>query len=140
MDRRFEWVTQDGLNANMMIYLRAWRSGPTFPASLSGTITDQGLLGEASAGKTIRQRTLIRIDSPDRHVMEIFFTPLRCPARGLGPQGTRTGWHVGGTRPQVAGGWPHALLVQSWTNASLARIVKRRAQPLSGEGWNCLAR
>jgi hypothetical protein len=75
MDRRFEWVTQDGLNANMMIYQGARRSGPTFPASLYGTFTDQGLLGEASAGKTIRQRTLIRVDSPDRHVMEIYFTP-----------------------------------------------------------------
>jgi hypothetical protein len=75
MDRRFEWVTQDGLNANMMFYQGSPRSGPTFPASLSGTFTDQGLLGENSAGKTIRQRTLIRIDSPDHHVMEIYFTP-----------------------------------------------------------------
>ena len=75
MDRRFEWVTQDGLNANMMFYQGSPRSGPIFPASLSGTFTDQGLLGENSAGKTIRQRTLIRIDSPDHHVMEIYFTP-----------------------------------------------------------------
>jgi hypothetical protein len=75
MDRRFEWVTQDALNANMMIYQGARRSGPAFPVSLTGTFTDQGLLGEASAGKTIHQRTLIRIDDPDHHVMEIYFTP-----------------------------------------------------------------
>jgi uncharacterized protein DUF1579 len=75
MDRRFEWVTQDALNANMMIYQGARQSGPGFPASLAGTFTDQGLLGEASAGKTIRQRTLIQIDGPDRNVMEIYFTP-----------------------------------------------------------------
>lgn len=75
MDRRFEWVTQDGLNANMMIYQGARQSGPGMPASLVGTFTDQGLLGEASAGKTIRQRTVIKIDGPDRNVMEIYFTP-----------------------------------------------------------------
>jgi hypothetical protein len=75
MDRRFEWVTQDGLNANMMIYQAPKGSGPGFPASLAGTFTDQGLLGEASAGKTVRQRTVITIDGPDHNVMEIYFTP-----------------------------------------------------------------
>ncbi len=75
MDRRYEWVTQDGLNANMMIYKGVRASGPRFPASLAGTFTDQGLLGEASAGKTVRQRTVITIDGPDRNVMEIYFTP-----------------------------------------------------------------
>jgi hypothetical protein len=75
MDNRFEWVTQDGLNANMMIYQGAPQSGPQFPASLTGSFTDQGLLGETSAGRTIRQRTLIRIEGPDRNIMEIYFTP-----------------------------------------------------------------
>ena len=75
MDKRYEWVTQDGLNASMMIYLGARNAGPGFPASLAGTFTDQGLLGEASTGKTIRQRTVITIADEDHHRLEIYFTP-----------------------------------------------------------------
>jgi hypothetical protein len=75
MDKRYEWATQDGLNANMMIYLGAPGAGPGFPASLTGTFTDQGLLGEKSAGKTIRQRTVITVADKDHHRIEIYFTP-----------------------------------------------------------------
>jgi Protein of unknown function (DUF1579) len=75
MDGRYEWVTQDGFNANMMIYKGAEHAGPHSPASLSGTFTDQGVLGERYTGKTIRQRTVITIDGPDHHTIDIYFTP-----------------------------------------------------------------
>jgi hypothetical protein len=75
MDQRYEWVTQDGLNSMMMIYQGAPRSGPHFPAVLYGSFTDQGLLGEAYVGKTMRQRTVIDILDNDHHRMEIYFTP-----------------------------------------------------------------
>jgi len=75
MDKRYEWVTQDGLNSMMMIYQGAPNSGPHFPAVLYGSFTDQGLLGETSVGKTIRQRTVINILDNDHHRMEIYFTP-----------------------------------------------------------------
>ena len=75
MDKRFEWVTQDAMNANMMIYMGAKGSGPTFPTSLTGSFTDQGLLGESFAGRSIRQRTVIRIFDNDHHEMLIYFTP-----------------------------------------------------------------
>ena len=75
VDKRYEWVTQDALNANMMIYAGANGSGPGFPASLRGSFTDQGLLGEKYAGKTIGQRTVIRIVDNDHHEMLIYFTP-----------------------------------------------------------------
>lgn len=75
MDRRFEWVTQDALNANMMIYQGAKGSGPRLPTSMIGTFTDQGLLGEKMAGRTIAQRTVITVADRDRHRIDIFFTP-----------------------------------------------------------------
>jgi Protein of unknown function (DUF1579) len=77
MDRRYEWVTQDALNANMMIYLGKTGSGPQFPASLSGAFTDQGVLGEKVAGKRVAQRTEIVIQDQDHHRIEIYFTPPR---------------------------------------------------------------
>ena len=75
MDKRYEWVTQDGLNSMMMIYQGALNSGPHFPATLYGNFTDQGLLGEQYVGRTIRQRTVINILDNDHHRMEIYFTP-----------------------------------------------------------------
>lgn len=75
MDRRYEWVTQDITNSNMMIYLGRPGSGTRQPIEVSGSFTDQGLLGEQNAGKPVRQRTLIRIDGPDRHTIELHFTP-----------------------------------------------------------------
>jgi hypothetical protein len=75
IDGRYEWVTQDALNANMMIYQGAANAGPQFPASLSGAFTDQGILGERYVGKTIRQRTVIKIDGPDHHTIDLYFTP-----------------------------------------------------------------
>jgi hypothetical protein len=42
---------------------------------MSGEFTDQGVLGEAIAGKTVGMRTVIRIEADDRHVIELYFTP-----------------------------------------------------------------
>jgi hypothetical protein len=74
MDERFEWVTVDGLNANM-IYLADAKSGSRFPCIARWEFTDQGLLGEAHAGKSIQQRTVISVDGPDSHTFDIYFTP-----------------------------------------------------------------
>ena len=81
VDKRYEWVTQDALNANMMVYAGAKGSGPGLPANLRGSFTDQGLLGEKYAGKTIGQRTVIRIVDNDHHEMLIYFTPPGEPER-----------------------------------------------------------
>jgi Protein of unknown function (DUF1579) len=81
-DARYEFVTVDGMNANMMIY----RSDPVkgaehsdaarhFAISMSGTFTDQGLISEQTAGLVIAQRTVIRIPSDDRHEIDLYFTP-----------------------------------------------------------------
>ena len=81
-DARYEFVTVDGMNANMMIY----RSDPViapqrsdaarqFAISMSGTFTDQGLISEQTAGRVIAQRTVIRIQSDDRHEIDLYFTP-----------------------------------------------------------------
>jgi hypothetical protein len=75
MDRRFEWVTQDAVNSMMMIYLGQPGSGPSFPATMVGHFTDQGLLGERFAGRRIAQRTVITIVDRDHHTIEIYFTP-----------------------------------------------------------------
>ena len=45
------------------------------PIEVTGSFTDQGVVGEASVGKAVGQRTLIRIESPDRQVSELYFTP-----------------------------------------------------------------
>lgn len=75
MDERYEWVTADGVNANMMIYLGKEGSGQQMPIIMSGVFTDQGVVGEKTVGKPVGQRTVIRIEDDDRHVMELYFTP-----------------------------------------------------------------
>jgi hypothetical protein len=75
VDRRYEWVTVDGANANMMIYLGEAGTGPRMPIVMVGTFTDQGWLGEDVAGKAVAMRTVITIESNDRHVLELYFTP-----------------------------------------------------------------
>jgi hypothetical protein len=80
MDRRYEWVTVDGTNANMMIYLGDALSpdrlaSPTPVISMTGTFTDQGLIGEETAGRTVAMRTVIQVEGADRHVIELYFTP-----------------------------------------------------------------
>jgi hypothetical protein len=75
MDRCFEWVTADGFTPLLMIYRGKRNAGPVFPASLEGTFTDLGVTGEQNVGKHVNMRTVIRIESNDRHVFEIYFTP-----------------------------------------------------------------
>jgi hypothetical protein len=75
MDKRFEWVTQDAINASMMIYIGKSGAGAHFPASLTGYFTDQGVLGEKFAGKRIAQRSEISIQDQDHHRIDIYFTP-----------------------------------------------------------------
>ena len=75
MDRRFEWVTVDGVNANMMIYLGIAGAGPGTPVDVAGTFTDQGLMGEALVGQSIGQRTTISFDAVDRTTSRLYVTP-----------------------------------------------------------------
>jgi hypothetical protein len=76
MDRRYEWNTVDALNANMMTYKGAIGSATVAgDIVMSGEFTDQGVLGDAYAGKNVGQRTVIRIESPDRHVFDLYLTP-----------------------------------------------------------------
>jgi hypothetical protein len=86
MDRRFEWVTQDGINAGMMIYLGTPGSGPKVPISMTGTFTDQGLLGETSKGKRVQQRTVVTVQDQDHHRIDLYFTPAGGKERLVGRQ------------------------------------------------------
>lgn len=74
MDQRYEWVTIDGFNTMLMTYLGGPGSGPHVPIDMFGVFTDQGWLGEANVGKPVAMRTVIRIESNDRHVFELYFT------------------------------------------------------------------
>jgi len=76
MDKRYEWNTVDALNSMMMTYKGAKETTTaTGDIVMSGEFTDQGVLGDKYAGKTIKQRTVIKIESPDRHIFELYFTP-----------------------------------------------------------------
>jgi hypothetical protein len=75
MDHRYEWVTFDALNANSMIYRSEALERPAPRIVMNGVFTDQGLLGEALAGKAIPMRTTVAIISADRHVIDLHFMP-----------------------------------------------------------------
>jgi Protein of unknown function (DUF1579) len=75
MDKRYEWVTIDAINSDMMIYASAKGSDSAAPIDMAGMFTDQGVSGEENAGKSVAARTLIKIDSNDRHVIELYFQP-----------------------------------------------------------------
>jgi hypothetical protein len=75
MDHRYEWATFDALNANMMLYYSAAEDTPGNRIVMTGVFTDQGLLGEAYAGKSIPMRTTLEILGPDRHVIDLTFMP-----------------------------------------------------------------
>ena len=75
MAARYEWITIDEINAGMMRYVSRTGSGPQTRIDLFGTFVDQGVAGEAFVGKTVQMHTLIRIESADRHVIELYFTP-----------------------------------------------------------------
>jgi hypothetical protein len=74
IDRRYEWVTVAPL-VPMMIYRGAPGSGQQMPIEVTGSFTDQGVASEDSVGMAVGQRTLIRIEGPDRQVSELYFTP-----------------------------------------------------------------
>jgi hypothetical protein len=74
IDRRYEWVTIAPL-VPMMFYLGKPGSGEKMPIEVTGTFTDQGVVSENSVGKSVVQRTVFRIESADRHVSELYFTP-----------------------------------------------------------------
>jgi Protein of unknown function (DUF1579) len=74
IDRSYEWVTAAPL-VPMMFYRSKPGSGEGLPIELTGTFTDQGVVSERTVGQTVGQRTLIRIESPDRQVSELYFTP-----------------------------------------------------------------
>jgi 6-phosphogluconolactonase (cycloisomerase 2 family) len=59
----------------MMIYIGKPGSGEQMPIEVTGVFTDQGVVNEQTVGKTVGQRTVIRIESNDRHVFELYFTP-----------------------------------------------------------------
>jgi len=81
MASRYQWVTEDVVNSGMMIYEAASGSGFAFPANMTGAFVDQGVLGEAYVGKTIKQRTEIIVKSADEHIFNIYFTPPGEPER-----------------------------------------------------------
>jgi hypothetical protein len=76
MDKRYEWNTVDALNTNMMTY-KGEKDSATSSGDIvmSGEFTDQGVLGDAYAGKNVHQRTVIKIESANRHVFELYFKP-----------------------------------------------------------------
>jgi hypothetical protein len=74
MEGRFEWVTIDGVNSALMTYSAALKSGPSAPISMTGVFTDQGVAGEESVGKRVGMRTVIHIDSNERHRVDLYFT------------------------------------------------------------------
>jgi hypothetical protein len=59
----------------MMVYLGKPDSGERMPIDVRGVFTDQGVVGEVTVGKAVGQRTVFRIESQDRHVSELYFTP-----------------------------------------------------------------
>ncbi len=76
MDKRYEWNMVDAFNTMMMTYKGAKDSASVNgEIVMTGEFTDAGVFGDASVGKTIGQRTVINIESPDRHVLELYFTP-----------------------------------------------------------------
>jgi hypothetical protein len=74
MDGRYEWVTIDPVNTTMMRFEGVPNSAGQVPISMSGIFTDQGVAGEETVGKSVGMRTVIKIESNDRHVFELYFT------------------------------------------------------------------
>ncbi|NKY29838.1 DUF1579 family protein [Nocardia gamkensis] len=74
-DNRYEWTTVDSVTPMTMSYKGAKGSGGDPEIVMAGEFTDPGVLGAQFAGKTIPMRTVIRLESADRVIMEIYFTP-----------------------------------------------------------------
>jgi hypothetical protein len=73
-DRRYEWITIDSVNPTMMIYLGAPGAATAHPIVMEGAFVDQGVAGEETVGKRVGMRTVIRIESDDRHMFELYFS------------------------------------------------------------------
>ncbi|MEV6321135.1 DUF1579 family protein [Nocardia sp. NPDC051787] len=78
-DNRYEWTTVDNVTPMTMSYKGAQNSGGGGDISMAGEFTDPGILGPQFTGKTIPMRTLIKPESQDRVVMEIYFSPPGAP-------------------------------------------------------------
>ncbi|WP_051020858.1 DUF1579 family protein [Nocardia araoensis] len=74
-DNRYEWTTVDSVTPMTMSYKGAKNSGGDPDIVMAGEFTDPGVLGPQFVGKTIPMRTVIRPESADRVVMEIYFAP-----------------------------------------------------------------
>ncbi|MGY1941928.1 DUF1579 family protein [Nocardia asiatica] len=80
-DNRYEWSTVDSVTPMTMMYKGAKGSGSDPDIVMSGEFTDPGVLGPQFVGKTIPMRTVIRLESPDRVLMEIYFAAPGEPER-----------------------------------------------------------
>ncbi|MGK8522983.1 DUF1579 family protein [Nocardia asteroides] len=80
-DNRYEWTTVDSMTPMTMSYKGAKGSGGDTDIVMAGEFTDPGVLGPQFVGKTIPMRTVIRLESADRVLMEIFFAPPGEPER-----------------------------------------------------------
>jgi hypothetical protein len=69
-----KWIHR-GLPGHMMIYASDRVPAPLARIELNGTFTDQGVTGEHNSGRRLPMRTEIRIESANRHVIELYFTP-----------------------------------------------------------------
>ncbi len=74
MNRRYEWVTI-APRVPMMFYVGEPGSGERLPIEMTGVFTDQGVVNEQTVGKPVGQRTVIHIESNERHDFEQHFTP-----------------------------------------------------------------
>jgi hypothetical protein len=75
MDDNYEWVTIDAINTMLMSHAGKPGTGEKPPIVMFGKFTDQGVAGEASVGKEVGMRTVINIEGPNSHVVELYFTP-----------------------------------------------------------------
>ncbi|MEU2030275.1 DUF1579 family protein [Nocardia amamiensis] len=78
-DDRYEWTTIDSVTPMTMSYKAAQNSGGAADITMAGEFTDPGILGPQFTGKTIPMRTVIKLESQDRVVMEIYFSPPGVP-------------------------------------------------------------
>ncbi|MET8798893.1 DUF1579 family protein [Nocardia sp. NPDC004568] len=75
LDDRYEWTTVDSVTPMTMSYRGAKGSAASPDISMSGEFTDPGVLGAQNVGKPTPMRTVIRLESSDRVVLELYFTP-----------------------------------------------------------------
>ncbi|MBF6176513.1 DUF1579 family protein [Nocardia blacklockiae] len=74
-DDRYEWTTVDSVTPMTMSYKGAKDSGGEPDIVMQGEFTDPGVLGPQFVGQTIPMRTRIAMETAERVVMEIYFSP-----------------------------------------------------------------